>query len=76
MGYANLSLTEEQIVAIFYWDHHAVLIATQETQSVFLPTRISRIDVRQQVAVNKLLRLKSQFTSGLPFSKTKKKVSL
>ena len=68
MGCVNLSLTEKRIVAVFYWDHHAVLIATQENQSVFVYT-ISRIGVRQQVAVNKLLHLNPYLLQACHFPK-------
>lgn len=68
MEYENLSLTEKKI-ATFCWDHHAVFIATQENQSVFVPTRIFRIDARQQVAVNKLLCLNPNLLQACHFLK-------
>lgn len=69
MEYVNLSLTEKNIVTTFCWDHHAVLVGAEENRSVFVPTRIFRIDARQQVAINKLLCLNPNLLQACHFLK-------
>lgn len=72
MEYVNVSLKEKKIVYMFCWDHHTVLIATQENQSVFVPTRIFWRDARQQAAVNKSLCLNPNLLQACHFLKPRR----